>query len=339
MSRVASLLAALASILALGASPAGAGEFHGVVTQGNPTAIDLTQMGGSVGTLRVSVRWRAIQPTLGADWNWTALDALMTDAAANGVRVLPILDGPSPPGAGTPPVSSSDRRAFADFAGAVADRYGRGGYFWVAVPTPMPITAYQVYNEQNGPAYWGARPNPRKYAKLLKATGQEITAQDQSAEIVLGGMFGTPSGRKGPITSWGFLDRLYGVRGARRLFDTVAIHPYSPSLRGISFQAERIRKVMRANGDKRAKLRITEFGWGSAKRGNLNEGRKGQARMLKKAFGLFRRNKGAWKLKGVNWFSFRDAPLGGCSFCKSSGLFERDGDPKPSWGAFKRVAR
>lgn len=339
MSVVSSLLAALATILAPAAPPAAASEFHGVVTQGSLSESDFEQMAaGGAGTLRVSVRWAAVQPTPGADWNWAALDALMTNAAANGVRVLPTLDGPSPPTAADPPVSRSARRGFAEFAGAVADRYGRGGGFWAGVSSPMPITTYQIYNEQNGPAYWGARPSPRKYGKLLKAAGREITAQDRRAEIVLGGMFGTPSGR-GATTSWAFLDRLYGLRGTKRVFDTVAIHPYSPNLRGISYQARRIRRVMRANRDKRTKLRITEFGWGSARRGNLNVGREGQARMLKKAFRLFRREKRAWKLKGVNWFSFQDGVGGGCSFCRTSGLFERDGDPKPSWRAFKRVAR
>lgn len=342
MRRGGAALALVAGMLALGAGSAQASPFHGVVTQGALTAADFEQMGtGNAGTLRVSVRWTAIQPALGtepATWNWAGLDSIVGGAAENGVRVLASLDGPSPPGAADPPVSPSARRAFAEFAGAVADRYGRGGYFWETATSVLPITTYQAYNEQNGPAYWGARPSPGKYAKLLKATSKQIGSQDGRAEIVLGGMFGTPSGR-GAIDSWKFLNKLYGVRGVKRLFDTVAIHPYAENLRGIEIQAEKIRRVMRANGDRRAKLRITEFGWGSANHGHLNLGRKGQARMLKKAFGLFEDRKRAWKIKGANWFSFQDDPSGACSFCRTSGLFEADRDPKPSWRAFKRVAR
>ena len=342
MRKPASVLVLAAGLLALGSAPAPAAPFHGVVTQGILSPADLQQMGaGNAGTVRIRISWKAIQPALGTEpetWNWTGLDEVMGAAAENGVRVLASLDGPSPPGAADPPVSSSARLAFAEFAGAVTDRYGRGGYFWETATSVLPIITYQVFNEQNGPAYWGARPNPRKYAKLLKVASQEIGSQDGRAEIVLGGMFGTPSGR-GAIDSWKFLNRMYEVNGLKRQFDTVAIHPYAENLRGIELQAKKIRDVMRANRDRRAKLRITEFGWGSAKHGHLNKGRKGQARMLKKAFGLFEDRKRAWKIKGANWFSFQDDPTGACSFCRTSGLFEADRDPKPAWGAFKRVAR
>ena len=150
-------------------------------------------------------------------------------------------------------------------------------------------------------------------------------------------MFVSPSGRN-PITSSRFLGRLYELNGAKGAFDTVAVHPYSETLNGIERQVEELRDVMGDNHDRNAKMRITEFGWGSANHGHLNLGRKGQARMLKKAFRLFKDRKRAWNLKGVNWFSFQDNPGGVCSFCRTSGLLETDRDPKPSWRAFKRIA-
>jgi hypothetical protein len=314
----------------LGVPSAVAGSFHGVVAQGGLQASDFSRMDrGKVGTLRVRVGWRSVQPRANSptgDWNWAALDGIIDDAAAAGVRVLPSLTGPSPRGAKTPPTNGRSRKGFARFAGALADRYGGR------------VGAYQIYNEQNGPAFWGARPNPRKYGKLLKAAARRITQSDRRAEIVLGGMFGTPSG-PGAINSWNYLKRLYNVRRIKGAFDTIAIHPYSPNLRGIRYQVRKIRRAARAHGDSRAKLRITELGWGSARRGNLNVGRKGQARMLKKSFRLFERNRRAWNVKGVNWFSWQDDRSGTCSFCRSSGLFTQARRAKPSWTAFKRVAR
>ena len=323
------------------AQPAQAGSFHGVVTQGPLRAGDYELMNqGDVGTLRLRVSWNRVQPTL-AGYSWAWLDAIVNSAAVNGVRVIPEIDGPAPPGASTPPTDAASRRAYAEMTGAMADRYGRGGYFWNTPTRPysVPITVWQIYNEQNGRAYWQAKPSPRAYGKLVKAAAKQIRAQDRRAEIVLGGMFGTPSGA-GSVTSWSYLKRLYRIRGIKAAFDTVAIHPYSSSLRGIKFQIRKVRRVMAQKRDRRASMRITEFGWGSARRGgDLNLGRRGQARMLKKAFILFERKRRAWRLKGANWFSWQDDPAAACYFCPSSGLFTENRRAKPSWRAFKRVAR
>jgi Glycosyl hydrolase catalytic core len=151
-------------------------------------------------------------------------------------------------------------------------------------------------------------------------------------------MFSTPSG-PGAINSWVYLRKLYQARGVKGAFDTVAVHPYSDSLGGIKAHIGLIRDALKDNGDAGAKLRITEFGWGSANHGNLNKGRKGQARMLTQAFRLFENKRGAWNVKGANWFAWEDNPGGACSFCPTAGLFTAGEDAKPSWRAFKKVAK
>jgi hypothetical protein len=332
--RIAFLVAGLA--LAAAAPQAMGGSFHGVVSQSKLGVQDYERMGdGNAGTLRVRVPWARLEPQRGQrEWTW--LDRVVTRAGEQGIRVLPSLHGPGPAGIATPPTRPRARRAFARFAGAVAARYGPGG----AIPEGgRPIAGLQIWNEQNGRTYWGAKPNPRKYGKLLKAAAQRMRRADRRVEVILGGMFGTPSGR-GAITSWGYLKRLYAVRGIKRAFDTVAVHPYSPNLFGVKYQVRAMRKVMRRNGDGSARIRITEFGWGSKKGGNpLNKGSRGQARMLRKAFRLFERRRGGWRLSGANWFAWRNSPRGGCAFCPTAGLFTADRSPKPSWNAFKQVAR
>lgn len=332
-----SLLPALAIALAA-AQPAQAGKFHGVVTQGPLNAADYQRMGqGNVGQLRLTIPWRNLEPSRG-NRNWSSFDAVVEAAARNGVRVLPAIIGPGPAGTKDPPTNGASRKAHSRFVGAMAARYGRGGDFWEGASDRKPITAWQIRNEQNGPAYWDGRPNPRAYAKLVKPAAKAITRQDGRAEIVLGGMFGTPSGA-GAKTSWGYLRALYRVKGFKQAFDTVAVHPYSENLRGIKFQIRKIRDVMGQGRDRGAKLRITELGWGSGRGGGLNKGRRGQAQMLKQAYGLFERKRGAWNVSSVDWFSWQDNRAAGCSFCPTSGLFTSGRQAKPAWAAFKRIAR
>jgi hypothetical protein len=332
----AASLAVLAALVvpAVLPQPAAAGSFHGVVPQGPLSGGDFERMAeGDVGTLRVIVGFQRSSP-----YSWGSLDNLIGAAAADGVRVIPAVVSAKQNGTDKPPTSKKARKAYARFVGAMAGRYGRGGDFWSGGSDRFAIHSWQIMNEQNGPAYWGARPNPRKYAKLLKAASKSINRADRRAEIVLGGMFSTPSGR-GAIDSWAYLRKLYRVNGVKGAFDTLAAHPYSASLRGIKYQLRKLRDAAHDNRDRGVKLRITEFGWGSAKRGNLNKGRRGQARMLTQTFRLFERERRSWNIKGANWFAWQDNPQGACSFCPTAGLFTAGGDAKPSWRAFQRISR
>ena len=329
----------VATALALGpASAAEAGSFHGVVSQDNLTATDFQRMAyAKVGSVRVRVGWETVEPRVGQR-TWRRWDAFVGRASTYGVRVLPVLVGPGPRGVSNPPVDRRSRKLFAKFAGAFAGRYGRGGSFWAGRARDVPITAYQIANEQNGLAYWDGRPNPRAYAKLVKAVAGKVERADRRAEIVLGGMYGMPQGN-GALTSWAYLKKLYKVRGIERSFDTVAIHPYAETLAGIKRQIKKARSAMRRARDGRAKLRITEIGFGSGASGGFEKGAQGQADMLTKLYRSLERRRREWKLKAVNWFSWQDNPTAGCSFCSTSGLFSASGVPKPSWFAFVEVSR
>ena len=177
------------------AGSAPAGEFHGVVSQGHLTDADYNRMrSGNVGTLRVNVRWSTVQPnkdTPRGAWNWAPFDAIFANAAQRGVRIQPALDAPSPKGIPDPPVNRPGRRAFVDFAGAVVRRYGRGGSFWSG-RRARPAKAYQIYNEQNGPAYWRARPNlGNREAPPQRVAGDQPRGP-ASRDRPLGGMFSYP---------------------------------------------------------------------------------------------------------------------------------------------------
>jgi hypothetical protein len=358
----ASALAGLAFAAACAAAPAAAAPrgFYGVVAQGAFTATDYDLMErAGVETLRFQLTWPEIQPAEGpcqADGSgtcdWSAYDRLVGDAAARGVQSLPYLlnvPGWLAGDSEEPPVRNARaREAWSEFVEAAVDRYGPGGVYWEAVfpvehplADPLPIERWQIWNEPSAAPFWDPRPNPREYGKLVKLTSEVITGADPGAYVLLGGLFGTPIEEQGGIVQWKFIRKLYRTPGIERFFDAVAIHPYGPDLDRVKVQVDWARDEMRKAGDRGADLWISEIGWASDRVHNqLGVGRKGQARMLRKMFRMFERNRAEWNVRGVNWYSWQDTDADGfCDFCRRSGLIDVQQQPKPSYDAFTAVAR
>jgi hypothetical protein len=217
-------------------------------------------------------------------------------------------------------------------------RYGPNGAFWVANPglPQVPITAWQVWNEQNSKSFYRPRPNAAKYVKLLAAANGAVKSVDPNADVILGGMAELAGSRKA-IPGPKYLKQLYRRKGAKNHFDGVAPHPYGAKLKAVQQQVNLFRTAMKRGGDRGADLWITELGWGSARGGNpLNRGPKGQAKNLKQAFGYFTRRAGRLNVRAVTWFSWMDSQSRICAWCAKSGLFTRQLAPKRSWDAFTR---
>jgi Glycosyl hydrolase catalytic core len=342
---------ALASAaLLVPATQAGAvgGEFFGVVPAGSTSASEFGTMGdANVGTYRFQLSWRDVQPDQGGSYDWSGVDARVTNAALNGIELLPFVYG-TPDWAGAspshPPRSGEAKRAWKQFLIAAAERYGPGGEFWQSfTATPRPIETWQILNEENSPTYYKPKPSPKDYAKLVKISDEALHDVDPGADIVLGGMFGTPSPKRA-IHAWTFLKRLYKVKRVERHFDAVALHPYSPNLAGIKAQIELAREKLKQAGDGKVPIFITELGWGSAgtKGFALIKSRAGQKKLLRKSFNLVLNRRGKWKVKRLLWFAWRDPATGSdssgavCSWCASAGLLEQDEDPKPSFEQYRK---
>ncbi|MGH2986859.1 MAG: hypothetical protein ACRDLO_09255, partial [Solirubrobacterales bacterium] len=180
------------------------------------------------------------------------------------------------------------------------------------------------------------------FAKLLDASSRGIKSVDRGAEIVLGGMFGTPlGGRKPGISAWRFLEELYDVKGSKRDFDGVAPHPYAAKLKKVKAQVNLLRDEMRAGGDRNAELWITEIGWGSGGPKNpLNRGSAGQASRLRQAFKFFKRKRRSWNVSTVVWYSWQDNldDPNLCVWCPQSGLLTENGEEKPSYRAYVKLS-
>jgi GH35 family endo-1,4-beta-xylanase len=345
-------------------------EFFGVVPSVHPAVDDyarMKQMG--VGTLRTLLAWPVIEPSPGM-YDWTYFDEVVARAAQQGIRVFPtiygspdwpnVLDGRGACGAGCAVDGPQGRNAFTDFIHAAVRRYGPNGEFWTGsggycpIPPlcpstaaacgcsqPLPIRTWQIWNEQNSPKYFHPKPNPAAYSHLLVTASNAIRSVDPGAEIVLGGMWGPPD-TDAVMPTPQFLRRLYAVPGIEAHFDAIAVHPYAPNLAGVKDQMARARAAVRKAGDGDVALWITELGWASS--GPREEGLvktpKAQARLLDKSFRYLLEKRKAWNLRGITWYSWRDASSSqtDCLWCPRAGLRTAAGGPKPSGGAFRKLA-
>jgi hypothetical protein len=357
-----SALAALsAAALSLGITSTAAAAlpspFFGVTSAEQPTTADLQTMAqAKVGLVRFTLDWPNVQSTRAGALDWSKVDAVVAGAASNGLDLLPVLYG-TPPwaadcGIGAPggcetisPMRSSEGAAgWRQFVAEAVRRYGPNGTFWsdpsdAFNPPPRPIRRWQIWNEANSVDFFGPRPSPSEYAHLTTAASEAIRSVDPGARIYLAGLFGTPP--KPGISAWKFLDRLYSIKDFRSEFDRVALHPYSPGLRGITYQLDRALKVMRAHKAGGTKIAITEIGWSSAPAhgGSLFKGLKGQGQALKSSFGQLLRDRKRYNLDSLFWFSWRDptpGTTGACLFCASTGLLRFNLSPKPSLSAYTR---
>jgi hypothetical protein len=331
------LLVSAPSAMARPAVPRG---FFGVVPQGPLAAADFERMQGVVGTLRIPIYWPRVEPRAG-ELDFSPLDAIVSTAAASGVRVLPFVYGtPAWLAAdpARPPLSAAARSAWKGFLLALVHRYGPRGELWRGGSSRMAIRQWQIWNEPNFLLFWRPRPSPGGYARLLRISARTVRGADRGAQIVAAGLAPVEGG----MLPWTFLRKLYAVPGVRGTFDLAAVHPYSSSLGGMAYQVRKARQVMAAAGDADKPLLVSELGIASDSQfpTAFNWGSKGQASFLRRAYGLLLGARQRWHIAGIDWYAWQDMATADphCVFCKYAGLFDPSGKPKPAWRALRTVA-
>ena len=297
-----------------------------------------------IGTIRQTFDWSQIERTPGA-YDFSYHDDFVAQASAHGIRILPLLfNAPAfhRPDAGR--ITCPPRRmdAFASFARAVAQRYGRGGSLWRERPDvpANPMTAYQIWNEPSLGQYWCRHPNARRYVAMLRAASRAIKGVDRRARIVTAGI---PSSRlRSAVPADRYINAMYRA-GARRWFDSLGVNPYPRDVHQLRGSLATTRAIMNRHRDRRGRLWITEIGWGDrGPRHRLVVGAAGQAHRIRQAFAAIGRERRRLRLDGVVYYSWRDArphpPLFRDEWGLYTGLLRRSGVFKPAFRAFRDAA-
>jgi hypothetical protein len=305
-------------------------------------AEDAVMRAAGVESQRIPFDWDRIQRDPNAPPDWSGTDHKVLAAAANGMSVLALVVG-SPPWASTHPgiplSPPKDPATYGNFLRLAIARYGPFGTFWTehAEVAPIPIRAWQIWNEPNLSDYFSVQPFPKPYVRLLRAARTAIKAADPGATVVMAGLANF---------SWRDLERLYKAR-VKGLFDVAAVHPFSGFPRDSVKIVVYNRRVMDRHGDKRKPIWLTELTWTSAKGKTKNvhnweTTQAGQASRLTRGYTLYIKNRQRLRLQRIYWYTWAGYDRPPNSF-EYSGLRHSTSDSvfsdKPALAAFRKITR
>jgi hypothetical protein len=209
------------------------------------------------GIVRAEVPWSLLQPLGPGQIDPSALavtDRLVNDAAADGMRVVMLVDS-TPCWASSAPAAllqqcnpsrfdradawpPSQSAGFASFVAYLAGRYGTH------------LAAIEIWNEpdHSNEAYFAGPSKPQRYAALLQAAYAAIKQVNPTIAVLAGALVGSDGH---------FLSALYAA-GIKGYYDGLSVHFYDLTLGAL----RAIHEVQLAHGDT-APLWLNEFGWSS----------------------------------------------------------------------------
>jgi polysaccharide biosynthesis protein PslG len=287
------------------------------------------------GWLRVDVNWSVIQSRGRDTYRWKAFDRVVRGVTSRGMSVLagilytPAWARPAHTRSTSPPTDLAD---YATFVKTVVLRYARMG-----------VHTYEIWNEPNIPVFWSPRPDPARYAELLKLAYAAVKSADPTATVLSGGL--SPHGSYGEVDDGGinpltFLEGMYAA-GAGGSFDALAWHPYGYGSASWSAWSQMAKttpsalELLRAHGDGAKKIWATEFGFPTGRTSrDVTEAK--QAQLLKSSLN---------DLVGRSWagpafvYSYRDSGTNRRNVEQNFGVVRYDYSPKPAYRALQRVAR
>jgi hypothetical protein len=336
----ASSLAIAAVAMLLLAFPGPADAFKLGVNAGNATGEQSfdRMVEARLGNVRLPIYWRRVEPTSKGVRTWLGADAQVAAAARAGATLEVVLAGA--PGwalsdiargargrLDTVPIRST--AAFAEFAGAMASRYGAAGTFWVENPTipRRPVATWQVWNEPNLSHFaGGAYRDPGRYASLFKASADRIMRADRTARVIPAGLAMGGRGRHDPSS---YLRALWSRLGASRVRGHAwSLHVYKPTAKEVSAGVASFRRLMNGLGCPGCSLVLGEFGFGAGARSSgcvrCVGTEAAQVKATKDLLVLLKRDQSRNRLTDVRWFQWGDsgerpAPLDGLTRPDGSG--------------------
>jgi hypothetical protein len=314
-----------------------------------------TMVASGVQSVRVAFSWAAAQPYRtdadvpdGQTANFTDEDGVPTsfqftdmvvgDAARDRVAVLPtVLYVPQWDAVSNSSGVAYPRRPapYAAYLTALIDRYGPHGTFWRENPgiPKMPVRSWQIWNEPNLAYYW-KQPFASSYVSFLKVAHAAVKKADPGARVVLGALTNT---------AWKSLGQIYKVKGAKNLFDVVAVNGFTKIPANVMLFMVFVRRAMAHFGDSAKPLMATEISWPSAK-GKTSANfdfittQAGQARDITTLLPLIGQQRLSLHLIGVYWYTWmgqEDPHTGPFNFSGLLGFHDGDVTVKPALQAFK----
>ncbi len=196
-----------------------------------------------IGMVRCDFWWSEVEHDDGS-FDFSLTDAIVADAKAAGVTVLPILLNVHP----AHPKPFEDDVPWRRYVRAVAERYA----------SDCPV--FEVWNEPNHGQNGHGCQNPTNYVKVLKAASEEIRSAAPGARVALGGL----SGAAEPART--FLKEVF-LLGGGDCIDIVNVHPYCiPNTPEYHYASKGgfprlIRALEDECGVSRKAIWVTEFGW------------------------------------------------------------------------------
>ena len=304
-----------------------------------------TQRSSGVGLLRQKFDWAIIESSPRRyELGW--YDGYVLDAARHGMRVLPILfNAPSfyvrqRGGAACPAPAHGRHGEVRPQARAALRAAGLA----VAPEPRREEGADQVLAdlERAEPARLLVRPAAGARLREDAAGGGQVDPPRAQASRDRD-RGAAPSELSGTIPLPRFIRQLYRA-GGKRWFSTLAINSYAKNHRDLGALLRGVRRIMNGHGDWRARIWLTELGWGdSGPRHRFVVGARGQAKLIARSFRYLRRSRGRLRLRGVVYYSWRDGhpypPNYKDMWGLHTGLLRVDGSPKPAYRAFRRAVR
>ncbi len=234
------------------------------------------------GWIKQRFEWRYMETKAKGDLNFVRADQLVQAANKAGLKVIARVDNQpewatgKKYGAATAPPDNP--RDYADFVGAMAERYKAGSPYGT-------IAAYEIWNEPNLSREWGNKaPSAAEYVALLKAAYQAIKKADPQSLVITAGLSPTTAPPPVAVPDVQYLKQMYAA-GAKGYFDILGAHgagfkaPPEVSPDDASKDAqynhgegangrvycfrhvEDLRAVMVESGDAAKKVSVLEFGW------------------------------------------------------------------------------
>jgi hypothetical protein len=242
-------------------------------------------------TLRYGVNWASVEPRPGnfdALYGWNLLYQRLLSEGIHPILIVmgsPCWARPSTPCPASHPYppDAAHEDDWARFVATIAEKY----------PEARGI---EVWNEPNFRAFWGRKPDPAHYTRLLREAYAAVKQVNPDMPVISGGLLPIDVKPKpGKAMRWRPYLRAMYAAGAAQASDALGLHPYPDRpklLRSVERQIHEARDIQAANGAADQPIWVTEVGFSTSKRipgkQYLSVSRRQQARLLTHTYDLLR---------------------------------------------------